>query len=331
MAKTKLAFDIGESYIKIAEKDGTDIHVHTVQMPQNLMKDGFVQMPHMLTDFLKELKKEHNLGKGECGLVLPDEVTICRSLTLPAMTEKQLEVNLPFEFADYISSDPQKYVYDYALQEMKYDENNKPVEMVLKGAVVSKEVVTSYVQMFKDAGFKLRTLIPQEIALGNLMEAALNEKKIEADKEYCLVNLGHRSTEVYIYRGNKQLVLRNISTGNQVIDSVISENEHIDEYLARSYKNSNYHEVLEQDYCREAFGRIAVEIMKVINFYRFSNRDTTLDEIYFMGGGSNMARLCEIIAETNDMQCKYVSDLIPVKVDTDANLAGVLALGVLLQ
>ena len=76
--------------------------------------------------FLKEVKKEHGLKKGECGLVLPDEVTVCRSITLPAMTEKQLEVNLPFEFSDYISSDPQKYVYDYALQEMKCDENGKP-------------------------------------------------------------------------------------------------------------------------------------------------------------------------------------------------------------
>lgn len=331
MAKKKLAFDIGESYIKIAVKDGTDIQIHTIQMPQNLMKDGMVQMPHMLTDFLKEVKKEHGLKKGECGLVLPDEVTVCRSITLPAMTEKQLEVNLPFEFSDYISSDPQKYVYDYALQEMKCDENGKPEEMVIKGAVVSKEVVSSYIQIFKDAGLKLRTLIPQEIALGNIMEMALAEHKIEAEKEYCIVNLGHCSTEVYIFKGNKQVVLRNISIGNCAIDRVISENEHVDEYVARTYKNNNYHDVLEQDYCREAFGRVAVEIMKVINFYRFSNRDTTLDEIYFMGGGSNIKALCETIAETNDMQCRYVSDLVPVNIDKDANLAGVLALGVLLQ
>ena len=177
MSKTMLTFDMGDTYIKIAKKDGSKVTVYTKQMPENLVKDGVIEMPFMMTDFLKELKKEFKLPNAECGMVVPDELTVCRKLVLPAMTEAQLEVNLPFEFSDYISGKPQRYVYDYALQEMIYDEDGNPKEMVLKGAVMSKESVYKYVDIFKDAGFRLRTLIPQEMAITNVMKNAVETGK----------------------------------------------------------------------------------------------------------------------------------------------------------
>lgn len=39
MKKTVVAFDIGESYLKIAQQTKNGISVHTVQMPENLIKD----------------------------------------------------------------------------------------------------------------------------------------------------------------------------------------------------------------------------------------------------------------------------------------------------
>ena len=331
MGKTILTFDIGESYIKIAHKEKDKLSVYVEQMPENLMKDGIIQMPHMMTDFLKELKKEYHLPKGDCGVVIPDELTVCRKLTLPAMTEKQLEVNLPFEFSDYISGEPQKYVYDYAMQEMVYDEDGKAKEMILTGAVMSKESVLSYVNIFKNAGFRLRTLIPQEIALTNVMRQAVAEGRAEKDKEYCIVSLGHRATQVYIYKGDEQLVLRTIHVGNSIIDNVISEHENVDNYVARTYKNKNYHGILEKDYSREAFGTVAVEVMKVINFYRFNNRDSQLEEMYFTGGGSNITELCNSIANANDLAGKPITQLLPDYVSSETDLSATLAIGVLLQ
>lgn len=331
MSKTVLAFDIGESTMKIAQKAGNDMKVHAVQLPDSLVKDGIVQMPHLLSDFLKETKKELGLPSGECGLVVPDELVVCRSLLLPAMTERQLQVNLPFEFSDYISGEPNKYVYDYALEEMICDEEGKPMEMKLTGAVMSKESVQNYINIFKQAGFKLRTLIPQEIALRNIMVDAVASGSIQADKEYCIINLGHRSTQVFIFKGSEMLVFRTIHMGGQIIDDVIAENENVDVYVARSHKNRNYNHVLETEYVTDTFGRFAVEVMKVINFYRFNNRESTLEDVYFMGGGSNIPVLCASIAEINDFKQKSMVELLPKTVVKDTDMIGVNALGVLLQ
>lgn len=331
MSKTVMAFDIGESYLKIVQQQNGTMKIHSMQLPDNLMQDGIIQMPHMMTDFLKGVKKEYNLSNGQCGLVVPEELVVCRSLTLPAMTEKQLEVNLPFEFSDYISGEPQKYVYDYAMHEMICNEEGEPVEMRLTGAVMSKEAVTNYVNIFKNAGLKLRTLIPQEIALSNIMKAAVAEGRADAEKEYCIVNLGHRATQVYIFKGDEMVVFRNIHVGGQMIDEAIAENRNVDVYVARTHKNKNYNGVLVEEFVQEAYGRIAVEVMKVINFYRFNNRESNLEHISFIGGGSNIQALCDNVAEINDLKRKPMRELLPKSLEANADMIGVFALGVLLQ
>lgn len=331
MSKTFLTFDMGDSYIKVAKKEGTKVTVYTKQMPENLVKDGVIEMSLMMTDFLKGLRKEFKLPKCDCGMVVPDELTVCRKLVLPAMTEAQLEVNLPFEFSDYISGKPQRYVYDYAMQEMIYDEEGNPKEMVLTGAVMSKEAVNKYVDIFKDAGFRLKTLIPQEIALTNVMKAAVASGRAQADKEYCIVNLGHRSTQVYIFKGDKLDVLRNIYLGGTTIDSAIAELENIDQFVARTYKHNNFNGVLDSESCKETFGRIAVEVMKVINFYRFSNRESELEDIYFFGGCSNIFELRDSIAEANELDMKSMIDLLPAEVDKKTDMIGLYAIGVTMQ
>ena len=49
-------------------------------------------------------------------------------ITVPAMTEEELGLNLPFEFRDYIADDKDKYSFDYAVLGMQRDAAGNPVE-----------------------------------------------------------------------------------------------------------------------------------------------------------------------------------------------------------
>ena len=291
MSKVKLAFDIGESYIKIAKKEGSKINVYMKQTPENLVKEGILNAPLMVADLLSDFRKELKLPKGECGLA----------------------------------------VSDYALKEMIHDEEGNPKEMVLTGAVMSKESVYKFVDIFKDAGFKLRTMIPQEVALTNVMKQAVALGRAQEGKEYCIVNLGHRSTQVYIFKGSNLEVVRNLYVGGVTIDTAIAETEMVDEFVARTYKNKNYNNVLDSEHCKEAFGRIAVEVMKVINFYRFSNRESSLEDVYFFGGCSNIKTLCVNIADATSLTIKPMYHLLPMDVHKSEDMSGLYAIGTLMQ
>lgn len=331
MKKIKLAFDISENYINIARISGRGIEVSTEQMPDNLVKDGVVQLPHMMSEFLKELKKEYKLPNVECGIVVPDELTICRTMVLPAMTEKQLMVNLPFEFSDYISNSPQNYVYDYALQEMMYDDEGKPSKMLVTGAVMSKDSVKNYVDIFKNAGMRLTTLIPQEIAVSNIMYRAVESGRAQKDEEYCIVKMGYKGTQIYMYKGSTIQVYRNIHMGIINVDEAISEHEEVDVFMARVYRVSNYNDILNEEYVRNVISRISVEVMKVINFYRYNNRDSELENFYFVGEGALINELSSYISDTSDYSYKSIQTLLPNSITSDSDISGIYSIGVLLQ
>ena len=331
MKKINLTFDIGDSHIKIAKREKGKIIMYTLQMPENLFKDGQMLAPHLVSDFIKDLRSQYKLPKGECGLVVPDELVVCRNLNLPAMSEEQLKVNLPFEFTDYISDEPQKYVYDYALKEMIYDEEGNPKEMNLTAAVMSKESVDAYVNMIRNAGFSLRVIIPQEIAMTNVMRNALEQNRVSADKEYCIVNLGYKMTQVFVFKGETLLVLRNIHLGCEAIDKAIAENENVDEFVARTHRIKNYNDVLDKEYVRTEYARVALEVRKVINFYRFNNRSSSLQDIYFVGVGSTLKDICMILSESNELTQHSIQELLPPEVEQSADYSAISALGVMLQ
>ena len=46
---------------------------------------------------------------------------------------------------------------------------------------------------------------------------------------------------------------------NKILTAVAEGGMSVDEFVARTYKNTNFNNILENDYCKEAFGRIAAE------------------------------------------------------------------------
>lgn len=333
MKKTVVGFDIGNSTLKVAMWKKQQLEVQILPLPENLIVDGVIKLPRLMIDFLKEAKKEYGIKSGPCALVVSDALCVCRSLSMPFMNERQLKMNLPFEFHDYITDEPENYVYDYAVQEVVRDEMYQPTELKLLGALISKAAAEEYVHIFKSAGFSLQTLIPKEMALVNLMRRAIADGNAKEGKDYCIVDFGYTNTDVYIMTGEHLTVLHTVPMGGADIDKVIAANENVDVFMAATYKDRNYNQVLEAEYCKDIFAKLTVEIMKVINFYYFNdrNRESTLDNIYFVGGISRIEALCESIEETTELKRHSITELFSDGIGQEAAANGLLALGALMQ
>ena len=59
--------------------------------------------------------KGHGIRNKKVSLILPDEDLYFSRTTLPLMSEKQLKVNLPYEFSKIVGKDADQYIYDYSL------------------------------------------------------------------------------------------------------------------------------------------------------------------------------------------------------------------------
>lgn len=314
-----VGFDIGESSVKMVFFSGRELKkAVSVEMPDAMVSGGRILSMDAMADFLHDAAKGHGIPLAGAALVVPSSEVYTRAITMPAMTEQQLSYNLPYEFRDFLTEEKSHYFFDYSVRRIQRDENGHPKEMELFACAMLKSTVEAYRAMFRRAGFRLRVLTPTECAYGAVLSAYLRRAGEEAgEKDRCIVSVGHSSTHLYIFRGAEFDSRRQIDIGGRQLDEQIAEHCGVDVHLAGSYKLSDYNGVLESDYAHELYSRLAVEIVKAVNFYNYNNRDRELRDVYIAGGGGGMEALLRTVSEETKLVLHRADELLAPSVQTD--------------
>ena len=334
MAKTVLGIDIGYDSLKLALVKGTQVKkTAIVPMPNSLVRAGRVVSVETMGDLLRTAMKQNGIRCGRAALALPNETVFLRNVNMPVMTEEQLTYNLPFEFRDYITDELKGYVFDYATvsapdgaKTVGEDEGSDGASMELMAVAAPKGLLEESREYLRRAGMKLVKAAPTVSCFCNL----IRKSGAEPDAEFCILDLGYQAIRMYMFRGDRHIVTRVLEIGMSSLDRVIAEQYNVDEHLAHTYLLSNYEGCQNQENCRSAYGNIAVELIRALNFYRFSNPDSHLEDIWICGGGAVIKPLQDAIAETLDMKIHNAGELIPGKpVEQDYTLLQ--AIGIALE
>ena len=306
MGKTRLGFDIGSSSLKIAVLRGNEIRMEEVRLPENMVDEtGQIVLPHAFAQFLRQTRKELSLPRGQAALALPPSQVICRLVTMPRMTTEQLMLNLPYEFSDFIQGVADQYHCDYAVC-VSTEENDEAQGVPMMAAVAAKQTLAEYTRIFALAGLRLKTVLPQEMTLIQLCQA----RGAGAD-DFCFVDLGHQFTRITVVWRDRIQATRQIALGGRNLDTVVANELGVDPFLSNTYKASNFQNVLTLPALSEVCDRIAVEILKVINFYQFTYRSSSLSGIYLVGGGAALPLLRQSIESTVGLPLLDPADLLP--------------------
>lgn len=314
MAKSLVGIELNEINALIADTDGAAV---CEKMPANLIDANGVVSPESLAEFLKKLKKNYRLGK-DCAFVLPESSTFFRTVESPAVTEEQLKLNLPFEFRDFVGSDSINYNYDYIVDSVETDDEDNPKTLHLLAAAAHKDTVNEYASIFKKAGFKLKLALPNEMCVINIMNEAAQD-----NKECCFVGVGYNYTRVYIFNGKNLVADKSIEIGNHDIDKLIADNLNIDEYLAASVRENNQNGILSSVFLNTVYEKIALEVMKTINFYKYEYNNSELNTLYFYGLGAKNETLNNTICDYTEFKKGDISEILPDKFDDERVLISI--------
>ena len=306
MGKTRLGFDIGSSSLKIAVLRGNEARMEEIRLPENMVDGtGAIILPHAFAQFLKQTKKELSLPRGPAALALPPSQVICRLVTMPRMTTEQLLLNLPYEFSDFIQGVADQYHCDYAVC-APAGEDGEAQGVPMMAAAAAKQTLAEYARMFAQAGLRLKTVLPQEMALIQLCQA-----RGAGAEEFCFVDLGHQFTRITVVWRDRVQATRQIALGGRNLDTIVAGELGVDPFLSNTYKTTNFQNVLTLPAVAEVCERIAVEILKVINFYQFTYRSSNLSGVYLVGGGASMDLLRRSIENTVGLPLLDPADLLP--------------------
>ena len=299
-------FDFGSKNVHIALRDGRHVtRVITEPLPEGIVQEGRIASYEAMSDFLKELRKRCKLRVKDAAVVLPARVCYSRRLTTTYMSHEQLQFNLPYEFRDFLSSDKEDYFYDYAVVETVLDEEGAPRELDLMAAAVGKSLMHDYIAMFRRAGFRLRTAIPEELAYINLIRNG------GAEHGHCILDIGHNDIRLYMFNGDRFENIRVLDFGCAALDRAIAEHYNVDVHVANSYRLTDYENCTALEACREIYNAIAIEVLKAVNFYNFSNQGEGLGHIHCCGGGEKNAELVKTLQESLSLDVIDISEFCP--------------------
>ena len=346
MAKVRLGVDIGSDSLKLALVSGGQVRKSVVvPIPNSLVREYRVVSTETMGELIRNTMREQGIHAKEACVVLPNELAYVRSVTMPRMTVDQLMYNLPYEFRDYITEELKDYVYDYAMistpQELMAepkapDPEALPEEreqtgssMDLLAAAAPASLIAECRDLLRKAGLRMVRAAPTVSCFISLIRRM--EKEGRGTGEYCILDLGFQSIRMYMFRGEHHMVTRNLEVGLSSLDTVISDAYNVDVHLAHTYLLTDYNRCQESEACRTAYGNIAVELMRALNFYRFSNPDSQLEDIWLCGGGAAIPALRESIAETLDMRVHQADELVPGGEDLENCYSLVQAVGITLD
>ena len=315
MAKTLLGIDIGCESVKLALVSGRRVKkTAIIPMPVNLIKEGRIVSPDTMGELLRNSVKENGLKNRLAAVAFANEAVFIRNVTMPQMNEEQLKTNLPYEFRDYISDELKNYVFDFAMisgEAAKSDAEavgeDADTSMNLLAVAAPITLLDETREYLRKAGMVLHIAAPSVCSFINIIRSLRAE---EASKEYCILDLGYRAIRMYMFRGDAHIVTRLLEVGLDSLDNVIAEQFNVDVHLAHTYLVTNYEDCQNGEYCTNAYNNIAVELLRAINFYRFSNPDSALSDVYLCGGGSAIGALSSTIENQLDMNVHHAYELI---------------------
>lgn len=206
-------------------------------------------------------------------------------------------------------------------KETTFSDTGAPEKLELFAAAVAKSTISEYANILRRAGFKLKVALPREMAYISLLKDYINRNPLSVNQEFCIINIGNRKTCIDIYRGSAHVASKVIEYGCQDIDNAVAKVMNIDPFVASSYVQSNYEDVLSLPETMAVYNRIAVEITKVINFYNFSNPDNNLQDIYYCGSGAELKHLTAAIDKQTDKRTYSIDSLVPPSVAGSESLA----------
>ena len=325
MAKDIIGIEIGNHTAKFAEmRRGKLNRFVSVDLPDNIvMGDNLVSFEAM-TEIITNTLKANRFSVKNCALVLPDNELFLRRLTLPAMTEKQLLVNMPYEFSDLLVEPKENYLFDYSVIQQIKNEEGEVKELEILGAAVHNELIEKYEDMFKKASLKFIKAAPRETVLSSLVENLTEPKEVK--DSFAVLDLGYSNTRVDIFKKGVYEVTRTIETGLKDAVDVVADVMGCDSHVAKMYLEMNKLNVQENERCVDVYEQIAIEVMRAMNYYSFENPDDSLKAIYYCGGGSYINRFVEEIKGTIDLEFIPLSALMPD--NPEAIMKGASAIGI---
>jgi len=334
MAK-QLSIDVGSKKIKIIEgkKERTGLRIDkavTETTPYEASHEGTIDNYDDIKTILEKSIESNNLKSKNVVFNISTSSLITRSLELPIVKGKdetvqmikyELEQYMPVVLSDY------KIVYR-VIDTFEKDGLKKANYLVY---AVPNGLIDDYIRLSRDLKLRLNAINLSFNSIENIFKPnrEISGVKIEKDKAYYVIELGHKMIVFNVMKNGKNIFSRIINQGGDDVDLGIVNLFEIDKEnaVASKHKLSNLddsdvyteEEKFINNIVRTNVNAWITEIRKLIQFFSSKNKDEDIGKMFLYGGSSNIKNIEAYFNASFSIETKVITEIKNIRLN-DKNI-----------
>jgi len=254
--------------------------------------------PTAVSGAVEQLLGSLKQRRARVAAALSGHAVIVKRLSLPVMTDEELNEAIPWEAEQYIPFDLSEVQLDYQIVSPPADAAQSTVDVLLVAA--KKDRIDDRAGVIEQAGRKPVVLDIEAFALANAYQMNYPER---TDPLTALLHVGRSVTIVCLLERGEPVFTRDISIGGQVhLDGLLRDlgATGVDETAARRILAGQYPDDVSPEQVagvlRDASAQLVLEVRKTIDFFRATAPIERLSRIVLSGGAWQAVGLVDLLA-----------------------------------
>jgi len=289
--KDVIGLDIGCSSIKLVElkqdKNGFKLqNLALSPLPPEAIVDGALMDSVTIIDTIRDLITSSRTKTKDVVTSVSGHSVIVKKISLPFMTEAELEESIQWEAERYIPFDINDVNIDFQIFGST-PENPEVMDVVLVAA--KKDIINDYVSVIMESGLNPVIIDIDSFALENMLGINYD---IEREEVIAIANVGASITNMTIIKNNISAFTRDIFKGGNQVTEEIQRQLHMDHEEAEKIKVGTKVDLASQpiiqNVLKTASESLTIEIGNSLDFFQSTTTYEKISKIYLSGGGSKI-------------------------------------------
>jgi type IV pilus assembly protein PilM len=305
LGKTRsvVGLDIGSSAVKAVELKaaGKGFRVAAFgqePVPADAIVDGAIIDAGAVAEAIRQVFEHNRAFKSkEVCASLSGNAVIVKKITLPVMTESELDESIYWEAEQYIPFDIQDVNLDYQILDPGTGPDSRgSMEVLLVAA--KKEKIGDYTGVIAQAG---RTPVIVDVDAFALQNAFDVNYGLDVGQVVVLLNAGASAINVNILQGEQSMFTRDISIGGNAYTEAVQKELDLPHESAEQLKKgipvdgASFEEA--QPVLRAVTENVLLEVQKTFDFFKATASSDRIDRIMLSGGASRVDGFRDMLHE----------------------------------
>jgi type IV pilus assembly protein PilM len=219
-----LGVDIGSQCIKICEvrmqgKEPVITALGMIDTPEGAVDHTGVYNSDAVGQALKQLLSQSGATVGQAVVSIAGQMSVLvRTLEVPKMNPTELKDHMQWEINRNIPFAESTIMSDY--KPLGGDDEASP-NMDVVMAIAPQSAIDTMIACIKKAGRGVAAIDVEPLSMARSIQTSYDDTLI--DKTICLVDVGHTTSSINIYHGNKLLMPRQVPVGGEMFTRAIAD------------------------------------------------------------------------------------------------------------